>query len=475
MQTAARETRSVRTRARASRQPLHADTAQQVRTPGPAPANSQPISARVLTLQGQAGNAAVSRLLRVQRYDAFEHATEGDKAKGSKTMSIGTSELPGGTRIGGVQVTSGEINALADLYGSPDDLYHADPLEVAHLLELIHRQQANPGSVQESEWDKATGGRYTQLNLRNSAHFGARDTSLIKPPGGAANTADNRSTFMRFYSEAIVDAQNAHHHIGIPNEQTMQDWLDRSTIAAGFAEHYITDAFSAGHLFNKDDFISVLKDNLTGQDMSKLFDQIAGQVLADSSSEALLAQYEPVEGIGFQKFGWGLLQWRPNFDRQFAFKALLENLYDDPDGRQAVYSALVKTVHDRLDFNDAGGGLKGVPVENDFDSWVMSGDKTLSTSPKTQQMIERAIEKERSLLEPYRMGPVEGGGYAPGSEQVLAFFPRPTKDTQKLVSQMVSEVTDPKRGLIGALVEVMVRELPSILDQLVARGKIRKA
>jgi hypothetical protein len=426
----------------------------------------------LLDLQRLAGNAAVSGLV-VQRYEAYEHATEGDRAAGSKRVTIGASELPGGTRVGGVELTSGEINALADLYGSPDDLWRADPLEVGRLVVLIRRQQADPGSVKESEWDDATGGRYTRLNLANAAHFGPSNPALIKPPGGAGSTTDNRSEFVRYYSEAIVDAQSAHQHLGIPDEQRMRDWLARSAIAAGFAEHYLMDAFSAGHLFNKDDFVATLRANLDALEpsgLSRLFGAVADGVLANPASHDLLAHYEPVEGIGV---GW--FQWRPNFDKGWAFKSLLEHLYDDRDGRQAVYSALVKVVHDRLSTNDAGAGQIGVPVENDFDSWVVSGDKTLATSPKTQHMIDLAIEKFRSLIEPYRLGPVEGGGYAPGSEQVLAYFPRPTADGQRLISHMVTEVTDPRTGMTAALVEVMSRELPSILDALVQRGKIRRA
>jgi hypothetical protein len=80
----------------------------------------------ILRLHALAGNQAVANLLQgahgplpLQRYDAFEHATEGDKAAGSRKVTVGAGELPGGTRIGGVELTSGEMNALADLYGNP--------------------------------------------------------------------------------------------------------------------------------------------------------------------------------------------------------------------------------------------------------------------------------------------------------------------------------------------------------------------
>jgi hypothetical protein len=133
-------------------------------------------------------------------------------------------------------------------------------------------------------------------------------------------------------------------------------------------------------------------------------------------------------------------------------------------------------VPDRLDTHDAGGGLVGVEVENDQGAWVMSGDRTLDKSPETQRRIDLAIEESRALLDHFRHGLVsDAGGYAPGSERVIAHFPRPTKASTKLIADMIDEVTDPARGTIPALIEVMKAELPSILKALEKRGKVRAA
>lgn len=84
----------------------------------------------LIQLQQRHGNAAVREFLgapssaardaasasTVQRYDAFEHAQAGDTARASQTVSIAS-----------VDLTSGEINALADLYGSPEAPLAADP------------------------------------------------------------------------------------------------------------------------------------------------------------------------------------------------------------------------------------------------------------------------------------------------------------------------------------------------------------
>src|ERR1700754_4347645 len=68
-----------------------------------APRVQAPPIALIARLQRSAGNHATTAL--IQRYDAFEHAQEGDKAAGKRTLNVG-----------GETLTSGEINALADLY-----------------------------------------------------------------------------------------------------------------------------------------------------------------------------------------------------------------------------------------------------------------------------------------------------------------------------------------------------------------------
>jgi hypothetical protein len=478
-------------------------------------------AARLLKLHRTAGNAAVARLARpgraaalaaalrsrgvgnaavgraLQRYLAGEHAKWGDHAPGSMTVNLETS-------VGKLQITSGELNALADLYASPEDLMKADWRELAELLKLVRREAAGR-KVEEYEWDEKSGGRYTKLNLRNSPHFSPRNTSIINPPGQAstgppsqastgppsqastgppsqASTGpDNRSMFLRYYNETIENAQSAYHQIGVFSEEYKQRCLDRAAVSAAFAEHFIMDAFSAGHLFNKDDFIAVVTsrfDALLDSERGHLFDQVAGQVLADPAAKKTLAGYEPSDsGWGFDWGSWGFIGVRPNFNHQYAFKKLLEHLYSDPDGRQAVFSALAKLVHDELSQRDAGGGLFGVEVVNDFDKkgWVLSGDTTLASSPKTQAMIDRALDQFRKLMLPYREGPVSGpGGYAPGSEKVLAYFPGPTTGTIKLIHDRVDEITKPK-GAAPALVKVIKAQLESLLHGLVAHGDIRQA
>jgi hypothetical protein len=421
---------------------------------------------------GALGNRAVARML--QRYDAYEHARQGDHAKGSMTVTLPFSS---GSMQGMISLTSGEINALADLYLRPEDLEQADAVELSKLKVLINRQLLGQ-KVEESEWDDATGGRYNRLNLKNAAHFGARNTALIDPGSVSNSGQDNRARFISFYNQTVVNAQTAYgRQLGVYDPAAKQKWLDRAVLSAGFAEHFLMDAFSAGHLFNKDDFITVLTANLnalSGKQRDSLFNSVAKGVLADPPSNTLLGKYELTAKNIPWYIGGGI--WHPNLDHESIFTGLLQHLYSDTEGRQAVYSALVKVVHDALSTNPAAGGLTGVEVENDFGKWILSGDKTLATSTDTQNMIDRALEEFRRQMEQYRNGPVTGADpTADAAKLINAYFPRPTAATVALISGKVTTATDAGAGTIAALVDVMKAELPSILSALTDRGEIRKA
>jgi hypothetical protein len=419
-----------------------------------APREQAPSVAMIARLQRSAGNHAVTAL--IQRYDAFEHAKEGDKAAGKRTL-----------QVGGETLTSGEMNALADLYGTPDDLLKADPKEIKALVGLVRRQVAG-GKVEEFEWDQASGGRYNQLNLKNSPHFSPRNTGIINPPAGAAAPGpDNLTTFTRFYTDTVSAIQDSHNQSDAAKKKELQD---RSTATGGFAEHYLMDAFSAGHLFNKDDFIAQLKanlDKLPATQLTALFNAIAKAVLADKPSHDLLDQYETIDThYGFH----------PNFSREAAFQGLLEELYKDADGKQAVYSGLVKVVHDELSTRPAGGGLVGVEVENKFEKWILSGDRTLATSPDSQRIIEKALEQFRTIMQDYRAAPRSLASPTADIAKVTDFFPKPTASSVGTISALVTKATDATvAGTGGALVGVLKAELPSILEALEKRKKIRKA
>src|SRR5262249_32064197 len=156
---------------------------------------------------------------------------------------------------------SGEIDALGDYYATLSDLQKADKTELAELLRLIRKQKADPRSVSEADWDRATGRRYTQLNLQNRAHFAPQSAALIAPQPGTKPGADNRSTWTNYHTQALGEARSAGAE---PNPSERSNKLAQAKITNAFGEHYLADSFSAGHLFNKDDTVAVVQKGIQG-------------------------------------------------------------------------------------------------------------------------------------------------------------------------------------------------------------------
>ncbi len=465
----------------------------------PAPPARDPQSTQIARLQQSAGNAAVGRVLsrrakpggpQIARYDSFEHAKAGDKAPGSQTV-----------KIAGETVTSGEINALADLYGSPEELAKANPAELKTVLGLVRDQVAGK-AVREDQWDTATGGRYTKLAMANSPHFGPGNPAVIAPAAGApAAGADNRSMFLKYFTDTVA----ANHAATAASEPAAtQAARDRAVINAGFAEHYLMDTFSAGHLFNKDDFLGRLRANLgkLAQDkLDDLFETVARGVLANKDAKALLGRYEPAAPVA--KLGG----WRPNFSRHFALEHLLAEMYKAPEGKDAIESGLVKAAHDHLSERDAGGGLQGVEVKNKFETWILSGDRTLATSKDTQRIIEQALTKFRQVVADQQAGfacwapagamrsSTGNGGaallarpqaptgppmptaaaIAASAQPVLDLTPVPTDNSTKMIEALVKRTIDTSGGMQDALIKLMIKELPGMLEVIKGRGLIREA
>lgn len=398
------------------------------------------------------GQAAQSIAPQVQRYDSYEHAQLGDMAKN------GQEEL-----IQGIKVTPGELNALADFYATPDDLASANPTELKELLRLIRMQRANPASVSEKDWDDATGGRYTELNLKNAPHFSPRDAALLAPPAGMAPSKDNRSTWSYYHEQALALARKA----ALEKDRTTREELyARARLINGFAEHYLEDAFSAGHLFSKADALGVIQQNmarLTSKELNLVLKYVADWIWNIPALSAMISQYETDTFAGW------------DISSASRFQAVLEGIHEArPD---AVANAIIKAIHDKLNTWKDGGAL-GIPVENDYDKWLLSGDRTLSTSPMTQTYVAKALEQGRANLRlAYESSAVASiPNDTELAKKVLTYFPRLTAASTTLIHDMLARLTDPKNraDFATAVASVIAGELPTILQTLVEMKKLRK-
>lgn len=379
----------------------------------------------------------------VRHFDSFEHAELGDGAAGA-----------GRYRIQGVEVSSGEINALGDFYATPQDLLCADPTELQQLVTLIRRQRRDPSSVDDKDWEAATHGRYTELATNNDAHFGPQNAALLAPQG-ASTGQDNRGVWRGYHMQALRLGEQVALN---PCDPCAAENLGRARVINNFGDHYLSDAFSAGHLFNKPDMMKIVQDKITALDKTHaaaLFSGIATSVF--SAKRAYISKYE-VDAPG---------PWWPNLDSASMFQRLLEGIYEErPD---VVYNALVKAAHDQLNHQTGG-----VAVENDFGSWHLSGDDTLASSPDTQKWCQRAIEQSRQNLDDVAC---TGSSYDLDGlvDKVLAFLPRPTAASTTAIHDMLTQMCDPAGTMSASLSGVITAEIETMFEKLVEMGKVRLA
>jgi hypothetical protein len=457
--------------------------------PPPRPARLDPDT--ILSLQQSAGNCAIARVLGhpapwrvLARYEAGEHARFGG------AVDLKLKGLPG--------VTEGDLIALADLYENPADVLAADPAELARVVALIHRDrkafETGPISdrVRHEEWEAATAGRthgkkYLELAAANEAHFAPRAPgtffadlgSTFGGMLGAVGVEGSKETGRRLgagadrFVAAVMSPPNHKREWEKLHRQALDKAAGKGTVPEeaivvnGFAAHFLTDAFSAGHLLPKTDVMERAGrrwDEIVAAGSHTNFAQgVAKDVLKDATAAKTLAGYE-LDVPLTPKRGFETVT-EANFAELLVRIARFK--------RDKFLNAFAKIVHDKLDEEIATG--KGIEVTNEAgDTWPLAGDKTLGFSPKTLEVARRAVQEANQNLEDAAKatGPVD---YVASFERVWRHVPRPTDAGGARVNAILDEFTnadDPDTR--AAFVALTVEELPVALSALEAEGYMRK-
>lgn len=354
--------------------------------------------------------------------------------------------------VNGVVLEYGVVIAMGDLFESPAQIAAASPKELTDLATLIKREQAGGKPVSTEEWEKATGGRYLALAKKNEAHFAPSDPSLVTPSPGGAASANHKSAWEKQHRAALDASQSGD--------------KDKALMINAFGDHFLTDAFSAGHLINKRDvmekFKSQLKLDAKGEEFTKesqkFFDAVAKDAFTgDVQTE--FSQYETVEFKG--------VVFRPNIDSVSRFSVLLQAIHkEEPD---LLANAVAKGVHDKL--NTMPGGL---PVENaKGDIWALSGDGTLNA--KTQAIARQAVAQSQiNIISAYKLtGPLN---YPVLYQNVWDYTPRPSATGAPQLADTIKQGTDVKSAdLKRAMVKLIADNYKLIIDELVKRKKLKRA
>jgi hypothetical protein len=205
-----------------------------------------------LALVSRLGNQAAARLLATRRtlsrFESNEHKRMGDVGSGGASMEL----------VPGFSITFGDMTAMAGDYfasvkqmqdlaavpGSSGAPYSvAGSIDEVKYVLYVEVQK----SMKEEDFDKAVVNaakrRYYGLASQNVSHFTNPELGdeLLTPEQRAAKgTANNAGSYRDNHILAIEAAVDAGTGVCGP--------LDQALLQEGFASHFLTDAFAAGHM-----------------------------------------------------------------------------------------------------------------------------------------------------------------------------------------------------------------------------------
>ena len=387
-------------------------------------------SSSLRALQRLVGNAAVTAALTaarrrpvrpvsrsrrvVQRYASSEHKDLGDAATSRTiTLELWTGPPNPFSQTKKVTLSYGTVNALlGDLYEGWAQLKKAPAPEVERLAGLVSDEQAARAKGKplptETQWETATAGRrtgavqpggatrtYLELAEDNTAHF----------------TPANRERFTTAHKAALAKALEAFALTGKGDVAGAKAAGDEALGMNAEADHFLEDAFAAGHLVNKSmirlatlqfwsgGVCTVARDNIQAaarSDQARIWREIEVNVLPSLS--------------GAQSFALQHVLGRQEAISR-VIDQILDRLQDQPD---KLANLGAKLVHDYLNTN-------GVMVFSEADpsaGWRTFGDNFLAKGGSAGKVVA-ALKDSVSNIE---LAANHGIGTVGGKPDIDAFL-----------------------------------------------------
>lgn len=414
-------------------------------------------------------------------YDTGEHVLAGNGLYADR-LRVGKDQS--------VRMSYGQIISMGDLYATPKDLMDADPAELNRLKTLILRSTAfyegkksNKGmDVSNDEWDKATGGtdaaqgRYLKLAEDNYEHFSPPMVAMGS--GLRTSHGDNRSEWERYHRQAIEEAQAE----GLAQPNGVDIFFEKALIINAFADHFLTDAFAAGHLINKEVMIDRFKAAfLNGSDLTSAADTFFDRVAKVAWKGDVATRFSKLETYDHPDVSVGPLDvplpWHPNIDSAEMLARVLKGAATQEPDR--VGNLVVKALHDYLNTN-------GVEVTNDAGdgAWILPGDGTLTvgTGRLTQANLAKNLKIMRKAVQQsiddinspsIRASNLDFQKYFDG---VWRYVPILTSASQKQVTALIADYTNPgSSSLVNAAAAIVKDQLDSFIKLLLQEHKLRPA
>lgn len=200
----------------------------------------------------------------------------------------------------GLELTPGDVIALmGDFYAKPDDLFNASREEVTGILAIIKKERDHTihGGEASIAYEKVTKGRYTTLAEKNKTHF----------------SPENQSSWASIHAEALKVASDSAQTGTEKDPKAQAELLNKALFLDAAGGHFLTDAFAAGHLMNKELVLARIRIHLSANPI-KAQNPMMGTYLGITSSKTdqfvLKVIHDHFNQVGYEVTNKKGMKWR---------------------------------------------------------------------------------------------------------------------------------------------------------------------
>jgi hypothetical protein len=389
-------------------------------------------------------------------YDTGEH------------VLMGADQYVDQLRVGpspGVAFSYGQLISMADFYESVDQMMAADLGELGQLKTLIARSASHYGGgggadVSNDEWERVTRKRYLQLAEKNYEHFSPNLLTFSPAALKAKAFGDNKGAWQSHHRWAIEAMQKLFLESG--NVSVFPEW---PLILNAFGDHFLTDAFAAGHLVNKEAIIEVFKANFfSGGTLTSAANDFFGKVADAAYVGPVKAKFSELETVEWYRI-LGVPIFHPNITSAERFAKVLQGVAEKAP--EQIGNLAVKAIHDRLNRD-------GMDVSNGAgDSWRLTGDGTLNR--RNLDIIQKAVGQSiANINDPGILADnLDFGLYF---DKVWKFAPRLNAAGLKSLDAVAREYTTPgSAALISSAAQIIRDQVDVLIQKLEDANALRPA
>ncbi len=369
----------------------------------------------------------------------------------------------------GVTFSYGQVIAMGDMFVDVSEMVTCSSAELQKLKTLIEQstQYFKSGKtvgkdVSNEQWDAVTAGRFMRLAADNYDHFAPNILFKGSAFGKGANShRDHKAAWERHHKLALQEAQKD------PNLSDPAYFAHWPLLINAFGDHFLTDAFAAGHIVNKQAVIDYYrasfytKGALTAEGR-EFFDKVAAKVFTGDVEK----KFSVLETVDPHDAWWNIFSWNPNIDSPSRFAALLSGIAEKEPER--IGNLAVKALHDKLNKD-------GIDVDNlaGSGSWPLTGDGYLTS--RTRGIMRQAVQQSvANVLDPaIRTGTIDFPAYF---AKVWQFVPVLTPASEAIVKAWTKDhVTPTSTVLIDGAAVLIGLEVDTMIKTLIDRKVLMKA